>query len=215
MRKHVLSRWIGRLFGWLLERLYRELAFAYEWVAWAVSAGRWAGWRRLAAPHLRGRRILEIGFGTGELFLTLREAGFDVSGADFSMSMALLLRRKLVRSGEPAGRITRARAQQLPYAHGAFDSVVFTFAAGYAMDPHTYVEVRRVLRPGGRLIVVDGGFSLPGRVGMALQRLLFGETDAGLLGYEVRIREAGFDVSIEHRDGRFLGVYIIIAEKPA
>lgn len=52
---------------WLAERLYNELAWAYDPVSWLVSLGQWDVWRKGALDYLTGKRILEIGFGTGEL----------------------------------------------------------------------------------------------------------------------------------------------------
>ncbi|MGH2538756.1 MAG: methyltransferase domain-containing protein, partial [Candidatus Promineifilaceae bacterium] len=61
--------------------------------------------------------------------------------------------RRLARAGLSA-RLARARAQALPFPSRVFDSAVTTFPAAYIAEAATADEVRRVLRPGGRLVLV-------------------------------------------------------------
>ncbi|MBI2940729.1 MAG: class I SAM-dependent methyltransferase [Chloroflexi bacterium] len=140
--------------GWLFERLYNELAFAYDAVSWIVSGGRWRHWQREALPAVVGRRILEIGPGPGHLLAALSEAGHEVVGLDCSPAMIALARRCA-----PAARLVRADARVMPFTASSFDTVVATFPAGYVRERAFYSEVARVLRPGGRLVVVLGATS--------------------------------------------------------
>src|SRR5207245_3250452 len=57
--------------------------------------------------------------------------------------------------------IIHGLAQHLPFSDASFDTVVSTFPSEYIYDPDTVAEVERVLRPGGRLIVVEGANLLP------------------------------------------------------
>ena len=85
-----------------------------------------------------------------------------------------LQRRKL---GE-RNWILQGSAQHLPFTDASFDTVVSTFPSEYIYDPDTIAEVERVLRPGGRLIVIEGanllpvGFLQPALV--LLQMLIYG-----------------------------------------
>lgn len=142
-------------FGFRL--LYNELAFTYDAVSWVVSLGAWRCWGRAALKHLRadsGGRVLDLAHGTGNLQADLIGAGYRAVGLDLSSAMGQLARGKLTRHGLPA-RLTRGRGQALPFAGAQFDAVVSTFPTEFIIDPLTLTEIYRVLRPGGRLVIVS------------------------------------------------------------
>ena len=142
--------WLVR---WAFDRFYREFAWTYDAVAAAVSAGRWSAWGRAALPYLHGR-VLELGCGTGALQRALAQrAATAPVGLDASAQMLNITSRKLVRAGRPR-RLVRALAQAQPFPHAAFDAIVATFPSDYIIDRATLAEARRVLRPGGQLVVV-------------------------------------------------------------
>jgi len=135
----------ARLYGWLTTRLYHEFAWAYELVAWLVSLGRWSAWRRSVLRYVAGRRVLELGCGTGALLLEMSRCGLDAVGLDLSPAMLRLAARRARRStGNIA--LVRADGRALPFSDGSFDSVVATFPAGYILDSTTLQEVARILR---------------------------------------------------------------------
>ena len=104
-------------------------------------------------PYLHGQ-VLEFGCGTGALQLAMAEhlAGMSI-GLDASAQMLGIARRRLDRAGRPI-RLLRAVAQALPFPPASFDSIVATFPSQYIADPTTLAEARRVLQPGGSLVVV-------------------------------------------------------------
>lgn len=144
-----------RLVGFGFRLLYHEMAWSYDLVAWLVSLGQWRAWRQTALPHLVGERVLELGHGPGHLLVALAERGFRPVGLDVSPHMGRLARRRL-RRARLTPPLVHARAQTLPFAAHSFDSVAATFPTAYIVDPATLKEVARVLRPGGRLVVVVG-----------------------------------------------------------
>ncbi|MCS6881243.1 MAG: methyltransferase domain-containing protein [Oscillochloridaceae bacterium] len=148
-------RFIRRVF----HHFYREFAWTFDAVAWAVSGGLWFGWVRAALPEVRGR-VLELGFGTGHLQLALA-ARPDVAGIDASPQMARIAARRLRRHGR-APRLVRGYAQALPFPAARFDTVVATFPSEYILDPATHQEIDRVLAPGGRLVIVPSAELDPG-----------------------------------------------------
>ncbi|MFZ5918674.1 MAG: class I SAM-dependent methyltransferase [Chloroflexota bacterium] len=149
------------LLEFLFRLLYRELAWSYDWVSRVVSLGHWREWQRLALRYVRGSELLELACGTGNLLLDWHAAGWAAVGLDLSPQMVRLARRKLLVYDIPL-RLTRARAQALPFSDATFDSVVATLPAEFIVQPATLKEVRRILRPGGRLVVVLGA-ALTGR----------------------------------------------------
>jgi len=120
------------------------------------------------AGDVTGRRILDAGCGAGPIAVALRGRGAIVSGFDSSAGMLEIARRRL--GGDVDLRVADL-AGPLPYPDVAFDDVVASLVLHYLEDwGPALAELRRVLKPGGRLIVsVDHPFAIVG-----LQR------DAGL-----------------------------------
>lgn len=157
--------WYRALIRRLFHHFYREFAWTYDGVAWAVSAGLWRRWVLAALPLLQGR-ILELGFGPGHLQRALADRP-GVAGLDASPQMTAMAARHLRRAGHTP-RLARGIAQRLPFPDAAFETVVATFPAEYILDPATHAEIRRVLAAGGRLVVVPFAELDPG----ALARLI-------------------------------------------
>lgn len=166
--KRYFIRRFGQGYLWLADRLYNEFAWAYDPVSWLVSRGRWSAWREAVLPFIDGPRVLEIGFGTGELLIRLAQQDFVVVGLDLSPAMQRVAARKLRRDGLEVPRL-RANAQRSPFIAGCFDTVVATFPAQYILEEETFAEVGRLLRPadkttgrpGGRFVIVGLAASDP------------------------------------------------------
>jgi ubiquinone/menaquinone biosynthesis C-methylase UbiE len=140
---------------WAFARFYREFAWTYDAVAWAVSRGYWQHWVRAALPHLAGGPVLELGCGTGYLQLALAQRGYPCFGLDASPQMLRHTSVRVARSGYQP-RLLRADARCLPVANGGVASIVATFPTEYILDLATLREAQRALRPGGRLLIIDG-----------------------------------------------------------
>jgi SAM-dependent methyltransferase len=113
------------------------------------------------AGDVAGRRILDAGCGSGPLFAPLRDRGAIVTGFDASAGMLEQARRRL---GDDADLLVAELGQPLPYPDAAFDDVVASLVLHYLEDwGPALTELRRVLKPGGRLIVsVDHPFAIVG-----------------------------------------------------
>ncbi|CAM5670113.1 2-methoxy-6-polyprenyl-1,4-benzoquinol methylase, mitochondrial [Streptomyces avidinii] len=109
------------------------------------------------AGEVAGRRILDAGCGAGALSAALRERGAVVTGIDASAGMLSLARRRL---GDDVALHVVDLSHRLPFPDGAFDDVVASLVLHYLEDWGPALgELRRVLRPGGRLIAsVDHPF---------------------------------------------------------
>ncbi|HEX4090807.1 MAG TPA: methyltransferase domain-containing protein [Trebonia sp.] len=102
------------------------------------------------AGDVAGRRILDAGCGSGPLSAALRDRGAIVTGFDSSAGMLELARRRL---GGDADLRVADLASPLPYPAGAFDDVIASLVLHYLEDwTAPLAELRRVLRPGGRLL---------------------------------------------------------------
>jgi ubiquinone/menaquinone biosynthesis C-methylase UbiE len=137
--------------------LYSEFAWTYDLVAWAVSSGHWKAWGRAAIPYLTSHpqraRVLELAHGPGHLLAAMVERDLVPVGLDLSRHMGCLARHRLRRAGQSVP-LVRARAQALPFRDGCFDSAVAAFPTEFILDPATLRATARVLRSGGRLVVV-------------------------------------------------------------
>lgn len=104
------------------------------------------------AGDVAGRRVLDAGCGSGAVAEALRDRGAVVAGFDLSAAMVELARQRL---GDDADLRVAGIGQPLPYADGAFDDVIAALVLHYLEDwTAPLAELRRVLKPGGRLIVV-------------------------------------------------------------
>jgi len=109
------------------------------------------------AGDVAGRRILDAGCGAGPLFAALRDRGAIVTGIDKSAGMLELARRRL---GDEADLQVADLASPLPFPDDTFDDVTASLVLHYLQDwAPALNELRRVLKPGGRLIAsVDHPF---------------------------------------------------------
>lgn len=118
----------------------------YGWHLWVFD--------RLLLPP--SARILEIGCGAGSLWLENRSripAGWQVTLSDLSAGMLAQARRGLGTS-----RLAALDAQALPLPDGHFDAVIANHMLYHVPDrPQALAEIRRVLRPGGRVYAATGG----------------------------------------------------------
>jgi ubiquinone/menaquinone biosynthesis C-methylase UbiE len=125
-----------------------------------TSAER-AAWDRIFNLALKGRGsldALDAGCGTGFLSFELATRGHRVTGVDFAPAMLAEARRKSAERTVPV-RFEEADVEHLPFPGGSFDLTISRHVLWTLPHPEAAIdEWIRVLRSGGRLIVVDGQF---------------------------------------------------------
>jgi SAM-dependent methyltransferase len=146
---------------WLFETLYKN-RYLYRFASTVPFAGQWRVWQRLALSRIYGKDVLELGCGLGDLLADMIEVGYTCRAVEHSPAMVEAARDTLQRrkAGEK-NWVLQGSAQHLPFTDTSFDTVVSTFPSEYIYDPNTIAEIERVLRPGGRLIVIEGANMLP------------------------------------------------------
>jgi ubiquinone/menaquinone biosynthesis C-methylase UbiE len=104
---------------------------------------------RMAAEVAQGGAVLEIGCGSGMGLPYLAEHARLVVGGDYTMALLQEARRHL-----PSANLVRLDAQHLPFRDASFDAVLMLEMIYYIADqPAAFAECRRVLKPGGKLMV--------------------------------------------------------------
>ncbi len=205
-----------RFFFW---HFYHGFAWTYDFVAASVSIGRWNDWVHGALPYVEGARVLEIGYGPGHLQVDLngRASGTAV-GLDESREMARLARARLARAGYRSPNLTRGLAQNLPFPAASFDTVVSTFPAEYIFEMQTLSEVRRVLREGGRFVLLPAAWIIGRKTLDRLASWLFRTTGqvprfpADVFAERLRpgLEQAGFRVEFKTVELRSSEILLVI-----
>ncbi len=132
--------------------LYHSFAWSYDAVAWIVSLGRWTTWVSSVIPFVQGTPVLEVGHGPGHLQVDLARRGILAFGLDESRQMSRQAFYRVKNIVQP--KLTRGRAEHLPFPDASFNTVVSTFPSEYIFRPATLYEISRVLAPGGRLVIL-------------------------------------------------------------
>ena len=143
----------GRLPASGVRDMFDRIAPVYDAMNRAMTAGLDRRWRRETARTVvsPGDRVLDVCCGTGDLAIAARHAGGVVTGLDFSERM---LARARTKSDEIEW--VEGDALALPFADGSFDAVTVGFGVRNLDDLERGLgELRRVLRPGGRLGILE------------------------------------------------------------
>ena len=152
--------------------MFDAIARRYDTLNHLLSAGLDRRWRRRAIRELAlsGReRVLDLCTGTGDLAVAAVTGpdgqARDVVGIDFAGEMLRHARAKIADAGlHPRVRLVRGDATAVPLPDASVDAAMVAFGIRNVIDPaRACAEMRRVLRPGGRLAILEfGAPRLPG-----------------------------------------------------
>ena len=164
------------------------------------------GWHALFRRHLgdgEGRAVLDVASGTGVISLLLHDIGFNVTGLDFSEAMLARARAKVDKLDAPI-RFVLGDAEQTLEADASYDAVVNRHLVWTLVDPEAaFAEWFRVLRPAGRLLIVDADTPTPRTRRAAFLRAL-----ARIIGTLFAARDRPGDRSRAARADRFAGLFL-------
>ena len=158
-----------------LDQAYSKYAKAYDIAIKILPL--WKTWIKKVVPHIEGRRVLEASFGTGYLLLHYAE-NYETYGIDYNSKMVKIAQKNLSRRNIRA-TLQQANVEDLPFPDEYFDTVINTMAfTGYPDGERAMSEFYRVLKKGGKLLIVD--FDYP--------------SDRNFLGYMLtKLMESGGD----------------------
>ena len=142
--------------------MFDRISGVYDRMNRVMTAGVDQIWRTRAAERARlepGMKALDLCCGTGDLTMMLAERvgpGGEVTGADFSRPMLDIALEKAKNEGLRQARFKWADALDLPFEDESFDAVTIAFGARNLADLDKGIsEMRRVLVPGGRLVILE------------------------------------------------------------
>ncbi len=160
--------------------MFDAIAGRYDLLNDILSAGQVRMWRRAVARITGaglGERVLDLAAGTGTSSLTFTAAGADCVACDFSLGMLTAGQTRLGKGGrrDSGGGLgfVAGDALRLPFRDEAFDAVTISFGLRNVASPGAALaEMRRVTRPGGRLVVCEFSTITVAPVDMIYRRYL-------------------------------------------
>jgi len=172
----------------------------------------WKKWIKKVIPHIKGDKILEVSFGSGFLMTQYASNKHEIYGIDYNEKMLEITENKIKKLNITAN-LSQGTVEKLPFPDDTFDTVINTMAfTGYPDGDKAMIELKRVLKRGGKLLLVD--FDYPknrNRFGYMIVKLWekFGDVikDINLLltKYDFEYE----DISV----GGFSSVHLFIATK--
>lgn len=147
-------------------KVFDSVASSYDVMNDLMSMGIHRVWKRVAIEYLAprtGHKILDLAGGTGDLSLLIRprigDSGQLIIG-DINHSMLAVGRDRLIDKGATDVPVMRMDAQKLPFDDASLDRIIIGFGLRNVTDKDAALrEMRRVLKPGGRALVLE--FSKP------------------------------------------------------
>jgi ubiquinone/menaquinone biosynthesis C-methylase UbiE len=192
-----------------MDKFYTISAGIYDFLVKATPV--WKNWISQVIPHINGPRVLEVSFGTG--YLLGQYAGqFETYGIEYNNKMVKIAKGNL-RHLNKSSFLCQGNVESLPYPDNFFDTIINTMAfTGYPDARKALSELRRVLKPGGRLVMVDIAYPKDDNwLGVRATRFwaAFGDL---IRDMDVLFSEFNFE-AIDHEIGGFGSVHLYIALK--
>ena len=192
-----------------LDKGYSKYANVYDLAVKLLPV--WKTWIKRIIPYIEGDRVLEASFGTGYLLMQYA-SNYETYGIDFNNDMVEVAQRNLSRKGINA-TLRCANVEKLPFPENYFDTIVNTMAfTGYPNGKQAMSEFYRVLKEGGRLLIID--FDYPAnrnRLGYWLTKMMESAGDT-IRDISKILQEFPFEYT-EEEIGGFGSVHLYTAKK--
>ncbi|UQZ89691.1 dimethylmenaquinone methyltransferase [Deltaproteobacteria bacterium Smac51] len=145
-----------------MRNMFNTIASRYDLANRAMSLGRDPFWREALARRLKilesPGRLLDLAAGTGDQIVAAKKAlpGLEAVGLDLSTTMMELAEAKFDKLSPPRPQMITGDALDLPFGPNEFDSVSMSFGLrNVGSRPKLFEEAFRVLKPGGRLLILE------------------------------------------------------------
>ncbi|OGO30808.1 MAG: methyltransferase type 11 [Chloroflexi bacterium RBG_16_56_11] len=162
----------------LARRRYNRIAPVYDLME-VLMERRHQSWRKLLWSKVEGKKILEVGVGTGKN-ITFYPGNIEITAIDFSEKMLGRAREKAKRL-ETRVDLQQMDVQDLRFDDNTFDTVVATFVFCSVPDPvKGLTEIMRVCKPGGKVLLLEHVLSANGILAFFMN--LANPLVAGLMG---------------------------------
>lgn len=132
----------------------------YNWMAKGYDAFMtifplWKKWIKKVIPYIKGMKILEVSFGSGYLMTQYASNNYEIYGIDYNDKMLEITENKIKKINITA-KLSQGNVEKLPFPNDTFDTVINTMAfTGYPNGEKAIIELKRVLKRGGKLLLVD------------------------------------------------------------
>jgi ubiquinone/menaquinone biosynthesis C-methylase UbiE len=186
----------------ITQKRYDRRAFLYDFLEAPIERFRFGSWRSRLFSWIEGKRILEVGIGTGKN-LPYYPKGVKLTAIDLSSRMLEQAQRKVADLNIEVSFL-QMDVQQLAFSDRRFDTVLGTFVFCSVPDPVAGLkEVRRVCKPGGRLLLLE--HMRPGNALLGLMFDLLNPLVVRMMGANINrrtmenIRKAGWKTLVDER----------------
>ncbi len=199
-----------QLFTEKFDQSYSQFARLYDRVVKTLPI--WRNWLNQALPMLQGNHVLEISFGTGYLLPQYADHFITCCGIDYNKAMATIAQENL-RQHDIRANLQVGNVETLPYTDASFDTLVNTMAfSGYPDAKQALSEMHRVLKPGGRLVMIDINYPTNGNwIGTLLTKVWQYGGDV-IRDMEPLFKQFGFQYT-DAEVGGFGTVHLYVATK--
>ncbi|MDB5199564.1 MAG: demethylmenaquinone methyltransferase [Chitinophagaceae bacterium] len=145
-----------------VEKMFDKIAFRYDFLNHFLSAGIDRGWRKKAIRQLKTldpKSILDVATGTGDMAILAGKLlnAEKIIGIDISEGMLEIGKKKIEKLGlQQRIELLKGDSETIIFGSGSFDAVTVAFGVRNFQDLELGLsEIKRVLKPGGKLIVLE------------------------------------------------------------